>query len=147
MTVFLRYLDLAKILLLGLEGIKEKILEMSACLSLVVFEVGVDFLLNWDETHYLKVLLLSLAISLFYPDSYIAMMNSMIWWMFLAILLPNSCSLMNVAIFCRKHTIFFVLQVRNLLIPNKKIRAKLLSHSYRSAGWLAWYGMTNGSKF
>jgi len=77
-TVFLRYLNLAKILLLGLEGMKEKILEMSACLSLVVFEVGVDFLLNWDETHYLKVLSLSLAISLFYPDSYIAMMNSMI---------------------------------------------------------------------
>jgi len=29
---------------------------------------------------------------------------------------------------------------------NKKIRQKLLFHSYRSVSWLVWYGITDGSK-
>ena len=39
---------------------------MLACLSLVVFGVDIVFLLNWNKVYYLKILLLLLAISLFF---------------------------------------------------------------------------------
>jgi len=56
-SFLLKYLNLAKILLLGLEEMKGEILEMLAYLLFVDFKVSigfVDFLLNWDETYYLK---------------------------------------------------------------------------------------------
>ena len=56
-SFFLKYLNLAKTLLLGLEEMKGEILEMLAYLLFVDFKVSigfVDFLLNWDETYYLK---------------------------------------------------------------------------------------------
>ena len=76
--IFLKNFNLAKILLLSLEEIGEGILEISACFSLsyIDFGVGINILLNWANIYYLKVLSLSLAISLFQPDSYMAEMNS-----------------------------------------------------------------------
>jgi len=50
----LKYLDLAKTLLLGLGEIEEGILEMSICLPFVGFRTSVDFigfLLNWNEIY------------------------------------------------------------------------------------------------
>ena len=66
--------------------------------------------------------------------------------MFIANLLPNSCYLINVIILSKEHIIFFVSPVKNLSIPNEKIRVKLLFYNCGSASWLAWYGMTKGSK-
>jgi len=63
-------------LLLGLEGIGEGIFEILAYLSWARFGVGIGFLLNWENTHYLKVIFLSLAVNLSQPDFYIVIMNS-----------------------------------------------------------------------
>jgi len=57
-------------LLLDIKEIEEKIFEMLAYLSLAGFGVGIDFLLNWENTHYLKVILLSLAVNLFQHKTY-----------------------------------------------------------------------------
>jgi len=76
--IFLKYLDLAKTLLLGLEEIGEGIIKISICLSFVGFRISVDFmgfLLNWDETYCLKDVFLLLAVNLSHPDSYIAVIN------------------------------------------------------------------------
>ena len=62
----MKYSDLAKILLLDLEGIEGRILEILACSSLVGFGVGVGFLLNWEKTYCLKFMFLLLAINLSY---------------------------------------------------------------------------------
>jgi len=77
-------------------------------------------------------------------DLYITMINfqatkqkSIIWEMFIANLLPNSCYLINVIILSKEHIIFFVSPVKNLSIPNEKIRMKLLFYNCGSASWLA----------
>lgn len=71
----MKYLDLAQILLLGIKEIKERIFEMLAYLSLAGFGVGIGFLLNGENIHYLKVIFLSLAVNLSQLDLYIAIMN------------------------------------------------------------------------
>ena len=53
---------------------------------------------------------------------------------------------MNAAILCKEYAIFFASPAKNLSMLNKKIGAKLPFHSYRSAGWFAYYGMTKDSK-
>jgi len=53
----LKYLDLAKTLLLGLGGMGEETLDISAYLSLVSFGISVSFvgfLLNYKEIHSLN---------------------------------------------------------------------------------------------
>ena len=72
--VFLKYLNLAKILLLNLGRIEE-VFEILVYLSLAGFEVGVNFLLSWKDTYCLKVISLSLVVNLFQPDLYIAVIN------------------------------------------------------------------------
>jgi len=50
--VFLWYLDLARMLTLGLGEIGEKILDMLARLVLLfTFVLGISFLLNYETTH------------------------------------------------------------------------------------------------
>ena len=127
-------------LLLGLEGIGEGIFEILAYLSWARFGVGIGFLLNWENTHYLKVIFLLLVVNLSQPDFYIVIMNSQdikpksaIWEMSLVILLPNNHCLTKVAILKRKYTIFFTSLVKNSSIPNKEIGEKLPSHSCRLA--------------
>ena len=59
-------MNLAKILLLGLRGIRERTL-ISVFSPLVSFGVSVsfvDFLLNYEEMHYLNNISLLLAVSL-----------------------------------------------------------------------------------
>ena len=73
--VFLKYLDLVKILLLGLEGIGEEILDMLAYLPLTKFGVDIDFLLSWEDIHCLKVISLSLTVNLSQLDLYIVIIN------------------------------------------------------------------------
>jgi len=60
-------LNLVKTLLLGLEGMEEGTLDISAYLPLVSFGIGVsfvDFLLNYEETHSLNNISLSLVVYL-----------------------------------------------------------------------------------
>jgi len=67
---FLKNLDLAKTLLINLGKIGREILKISACFpfdSLLKVVVLLGVLLNHENTHYLKVLLSLLAISLSYP--------------------------------------------------------------------------------
>jgi len=55
--LFLKYLNLAKTLLLGLKEMEGEILKMLAYLFFVGFRISigfVGFLLNWDKTYYLK---------------------------------------------------------------------------------------------
>ena len=76
--IFLKYLDLAKILLLGLKEIEGEILKILACLSFVSFGVGIDFmsfLLNWNEKYCLKNIFLLLADNLFHLDLYMSDIN------------------------------------------------------------------------
>ena len=122
--IFLKYLNLAKTLLLGLEEIEEGIIEMSICLPFVGFRISIDFigfLLNWNKTYCLKDISLSLTVNLSHPNSYIAVINfqavspnSAIWEIFLAVLLPNGHCLMNTAILRREHMLFFVLPAKYL---------------------------------
>ena len=98
-------------------------------------------LLNCNDTHYLKVLFLLLAISLSYPDSYMAdknfqatKPNSAIYRIFLAVLFYNSHCLMNTAILRREHMIFLASPAKNSSIPNKEVEQKLLSHNCGSIG-------------
>ena len=142
----MKYLDLAKTFLEGIEG---GIFEISACFLLASFGISKDFLLNREEIYYLNLLL---VINLFYSDLYITVISFqatkpkfIIWEMSLADLLSNSYCLINVAILSREHA-FFALPVKNSLISNKEIEAKLLYYSCGSAGWLAWYRVTKDSK-
>ena len=61
----MKNLDLAKILLLGFSRMDREILEILAWLLLMGIRVCVGFLLNWEDTHCLNVISLSLAVSLF----------------------------------------------------------------------------------
>ena len=61
---FLKNLDLANILLLGLRGMRERILKILAYLSLVGIRVCVSFLLNWEKIHCLNIISLLLVVSL-----------------------------------------------------------------------------------
>jgi len=151
----LKYLDLAKTLLLSLGGIGREILDISACLLSVSLrmDVLIGFLLNWEETHCLKDIFLSLTINLFQPDLYIAdknlqaaTPNSAIYRISLDILFFKEHCLMNLAILRREHVIFFTSPVKYSSIPNKEIGQKLPSHSCRSISWLTWYGITKGSR-
>ena len=129
---------------------------MSACLPLpfINFRVSVVILLNEDKMYCLKVLFLSLAISLSQPDLYMAIMNSQatklnstIWEILLTVLLPNGYCLINDTILCKKHMMFFASLNRKSLILNKKIEVKLSSYNCKLASWLAWYRITKSSKF
>jgi len=66
--------------------------------------------------------------------------------MSLAVLLHNSLCLIKVAILRRRYIIFFALPTKYSLVSNNKIGANLPSYSCRSAGWLAWYGITKYSR-
>ena len=74
----MKYLNLAKTLLLGLEEIEDGIIEMSICLPFIGFRISIDFigfLLNWNKTYCLKDISLSLTVNLSHPNSYIAVIN------------------------------------------------------------------------
>ena len=73
---FLKNFDLAKILLLGLSEIGGGILEILAYLLLMEIGVCISFPLNWENIHCLNVISLSLVVSMFQIDPYIAVMNS-----------------------------------------------------------------------
>ena len=64
----------------------------------------------------------------------------------LEVLLLKGFYFINIAIFCKKHTIFFILLAKDSSMPNKEIGANLLFHSYKSVDWFVWYGITKDSK-
>jgi len=106
-SFFLKNLDLAKMLLLSLRGIgrgthKTSAYFFFASLSMVVFLIDTFF--NYKDTHCLKDMFSLLAVSLFYPDLYVAdknpqaaNLNSVICSIFLAILFSNGHCLINAA--------------------------------------------------
>jgi len=55
--------------------------------------------------------------------------NSAIWKISVEVLLSNGLCLMNKAIFCKEHIIFFALPAKKSLMSNREIGVKLLSHS------------------
>ena len=55
--------------------------------------------------------------------------------MLLEVLLLKCFYFINIAILCKKHTIFFILLAKNSSMLNKEIGANLLFHSYRSVDW------------
>lgn len=69
------YFNFAKMLLLDLEEIRGGTLEMSICLLLPGFRVFASFLLNWENIHCLKVIFLSLVVSLSQSDLWIVLIN------------------------------------------------------------------------
>jgi len=110
-------------------------------------------LLNCDATHWWKVLELLSAMSLSHPELYIAKIRSQaanpkseIWGMSRPSLLPRGLCLMKVAILWREHAMFLALPSKTSTVLNKEIELKLPSHSVGSAGWLARYGMAEGSR-
>jgi len=46
----------------------------------------------------------------------------------------------------REHVMLLISLLRNLLVPNKDVTVKFLSHRLGSAGMLALYGMTSGGE-
>ena len=66
--------------------------------------------------------------------------------MLLEVLLFKGFYFINIAILCKKHTIFFILLAKDSSMLNKEIGANLLSYSYRSVNWFVWYGITKDSK-
>ena len=73
-------------------------------------------------------------------------LNSEICKISLTILFTNECCLMNATILRREYILFLVSSSKYSSTPNKEIKQKLLSYSYGSTGWLAWYRITNGSR-
>ena len=148
-------LDLARMAVLGLEGIGRGILEIFAGWGLLPVFKSVGFpLLNCDMTHYWKVLkeLLS-AKSLSHPELYIAEIRSQaaklkseIWGMSRPSLSPRGLCLMKVVILWREHIMFLTLPFETSTVPNREIELKLPSHNIGSIGWLAWYRMAKGSR-
>ena len=109
---FLKNLDLAKMLLLSLKGIDGGICKILACFlfaSLLMVVFLIDIFLNYKDIYCLKDIFFLLAVSLFYPDSYIADKNlqvanpnSTIYSIFLTILFSNYY-LINAANLRREH--------------------------------------------
>ena len=147
-------LDLARTVALGLGGIGGGILEIFAGWGLLLVFESVGFpLLNCDATHCQKVLELLSAKSLSHPGLYIAEIRSQaakpkseIWGMSRLSLSPRGLCLMKVAILWREHAMFLASPSKTSTVTNREIELKLLSHNIGSAGWLAWYGMAEGSR-
>ena len=55
--------------------------------------------------------------------------------MLLEVLLLKCFYFINIAILCKKHTIFSILLAKNSSMLNKEIGANLPFHSYRSVDW------------
>jgi len=145
--IFLKNLDLARILLLGQKRIGGRILNILAFFSLFQrlclenFKDLVIILLNCTKIYCLKDILF-LTISLSQPDSYIVKMNSyiakpnlVIWGISFSDLFSSFHCLMKVAILSSEHMIFLKSPLKYLFMPKRKIKQKLLSHNYKSASW------------